>query len=501
MTKREFLKQLRGCLHQLNENDRDQVLLYWSEAIDDRLEAGMTEEQIFAELESPDVIALRILSELHNAANQAQQVPQPEEDQSQCAAEGNRQAECEARRAEQEARVARREELEKKQEQLEERQEQLESRQSSLENKIEVLEDDDAPSELEQQLLDVLRSELRALESELSTLETELSELESELDELDDVEDEEEDPADEARDESGFGFNIRIPDIKIPDIHIPEIRIPEIKLPDFEGKDWYFGIGEKGTGFYQGGEDSKFRRRHLDANAATVRELRVIDHNNDIELQPSADDRIHIHWSENANHKYEVSGEKGVLTLTHLKPGFLERMFGASRRENVVVELPAGFGGLVSMNTSNAGIKAASLRLSGLLDLNTSNSSLKAEDVCAGRLRCVTSNSKIALASSQAEEMELKTSNSNLKLEKVWAKTLSARTSNSSIKANGVDAMFVTLITSNGSISGELAGRPQDYTIESSTSNGKNHNPSQPGGDRKLEVRTSNGNISLDYLG
>ena len=67
MTKRNFLKELRSRLGQLSDVERDQVLLYWSEAIDDRLESGMTEEQVFSELESPDVIALRILSELHNS--------------------------------------------------------------------------------------------------------------------------------------------------------------------------------------------------------------------------------------------------------------------------------------------------------------------------------------------------------------------------------------------------------------------------------------------------
>jgi len=444
MTKREFLKQLRSCLSQLNGADRDQVLLYWSEAIDDRLEAGMTEEQIFAELESPDIIALRILSELHSAANQP--APPPVQPQAEPVRSDARRQELEARRDEIEAQI------------------------DEIEAQIEA--------QIEAELEAELEAQESALEAELEALEAELDALEDELDELDDV-------------HEGFSFNI-----KIPEIHIPEINIPEIKLPNFEGKEWSFNFRRRGE------EDSKLRRRHLDANPATVRELRVIDHNNGIQLEPSEDDRIHIRWTENANHKYEVTGEQGVLTLAHQQPDFLERMFGASRREKVVVQLPSGFGGYVNMKTSNSSIKADTLHLCGKVELTTSNSKIEVETLVAGQLICATSNSKLTCDTVQAETIDLRTSNSTLAVNSTQAKTLQARTSNGSLKAECVDALNVTLQTSNGSISGELVGRAEDYTVvESHTSNGSNRNPARPGGERQLHLRTSNGSIKVEFMG
>lgn len=457
MTKREFLKQLRSCLNQLNESDRDQVLLYWSEAIDDRLEAGMTEEEIFADLESPDLIALRILSELHTAAN----APQPKRE---------------------DPRI----------DELEERIYELEQLRAALEDEDEDFDEDDDLDDLED--LDDIDEDEDIDEDD-------------DLEDLDDIEEDDDfdEDEDDSYDNGGLHFELKIPGL--PEIKIPDIKIPEIKIPDIhinsEGREWYFGIGDKGAGFHQDGEESEtsFKRRRLDARPESVRELRVLDHNNGIELQPSPDEQIHIRWSENANHKYLVRGEQGVLSVEHQKPGFLERLFSASRREKVVVELPAGFGGLTVLRTSNGGIEGEELSLRGELQLTSSNGSIKLEQLQAGRIALSTSNASVKLEQAQAEHIEASTSNASIKLEEIRTDSLRAVTSNSPIKAEDVDASELTLITSNGSISGELAGRAEDYTVESSTSNGSNRNPTGGSGPRHLTARTSNGPIKLEYLG
>lgn len=437
MTKREFLKELRSRLGQLSDVERDQVLLYWSEAIDDRLESGMTEERIFAELESPDVIALRILSELHNSRTASDHIVMNKNDD----------------------------------------------------------DDDD--------------------------------------DEDDDDDDEDDDDEDDDEDEeSGFHFHIpeiympetnismpsipAIPELHIPEMKIPDIHIPEIRVPESKGDGWYVGGGPDGPGYYA--TDGAPKRRKLQAKAETVRELQIHDRNNRIELRPSSDGQLTVGWTENKYHKYDVTAENGVLTVTYRAPNILERIFNAMRREPVVVGVPAGYAGLINANTVNGGIEAETLHLTGQLKLQTTNGSIGLEDIQAEtvtasstngsikaeqlqgqQLRLRTTNAKLKLEQVDAPVVDLGTTNAKIDLESVRADTLTAGTSNSAISVDQIDAQQVRLRTSNGSISGRVAGSAADYTISSGTSNGKNNIPSRAGGQRTLEAHTSNGSIKIEF--
>ena len=64
MNKTEFLDELRACLAGLPGEDIARSLDYYTEAIADRVEDGMTEEEATAELGAPNEIAERILSEI-----------------------------------------------------------------------------------------------------------------------------------------------------------------------------------------------------------------------------------------------------------------------------------------------------------------------------------------------------------------------------------------------------------------------------------------------------
>ena len=64
MNKTEFLDELRACLAGLPGEDIARSLDYYTEAIADRVEDGMTEEEATADLGSPKEIAERILAEI-----------------------------------------------------------------------------------------------------------------------------------------------------------------------------------------------------------------------------------------------------------------------------------------------------------------------------------------------------------------------------------------------------------------------------------------------------
>ena len=63
MTREAFLNDLKNALSGMNEEEIESILAYYSEMIDDRVEAGMTEEDALNAMESVQVIASRVLSE------------------------------------------------------------------------------------------------------------------------------------------------------------------------------------------------------------------------------------------------------------------------------------------------------------------------------------------------------------------------------------------------------------------------------------------------------
>lgn len=78
MTKWEWESELRRCLSRLNAAEQERILGYYGELFDDKIDAGMTEEQITAAFGNPSDVAEQILAgypyELHEA--RADELPQ-----------------------------------------------------------------------------------------------------------------------------------------------------------------------------------------------------------------------------------------------------------------------------------------------------------------------------------------------------------------------------------------------------------------------------------------
>ncbi len=64
MNKAEFLSAVRDGLRGLGEADIERSLDFYREAIDDRIEDGMSEEEVIAAMDPPDIIARDILMEI-----------------------------------------------------------------------------------------------------------------------------------------------------------------------------------------------------------------------------------------------------------------------------------------------------------------------------------------------------------------------------------------------------------------------------------------------------
>ena len=76
MTKQHFLSQLAGNLISLDNTERERILSYYAQMIDERMEDGMTEEAAVQTMESVESIAAEILAE-HPAKSQQAVPAQP----------------------------------------------------------------------------------------------------------------------------------------------------------------------------------------------------------------------------------------------------------------------------------------------------------------------------------------------------------------------------------------------------------------------------------------
>lgn len=63
MTRDEYLKELRFFIGKLPKEDRKRILEFYDELIDDKLEAGMTEEEILQEFGQPQALAQQIFQD------------------------------------------------------------------------------------------------------------------------------------------------------------------------------------------------------------------------------------------------------------------------------------------------------------------------------------------------------------------------------------------------------------------------------------------------------
>lgn len=73
MTKTEFLHQLQENLDALSEADRDERILFFGELIDDKIEAGLGEEDAVREIGDPTDIAKQITAEFNTPSTEPEQ--------------------------------------------------------------------------------------------------------------------------------------------------------------------------------------------------------------------------------------------------------------------------------------------------------------------------------------------------------------------------------------------------------------------------------------------
>ncbi|MCL2351993.1 MAG: DUF4097 family beta strand repeat-containing protein [Firmicutes bacterium] len=154
----------------------------------------------------------------------------------------------------------------------------------------------------------------------------------------------------------------------------------------------------------------------------------------------------------------------------------------------------------LTARTSNAGIALEGLGGWDGITAQTTNGSVGASSVAAGSVDLATSSARVTLDGVTARSLSLTTSNGEVNANAVAAENVDLTTSNARIALGGVAVtQSLSLTTSNGSITGTINGKKEDFGITSVTSNARNNLTDNPGGKIQLDVRTSNGDIDLNF--
>ncbi|WP_056728003.1 DUF4097 family beta strand repeat-containing protein [Agromyces sp. Soil535] len=159
---------------------------------------------------------------------------------------------------------------------------------------------------------------------------------------------------------------------------------------------------------------------------------------------------------------------------THELDGDTLELHGCGRRCSVdyTIDVPAGVD--VSGSTSNGAIK---LRAVGEVDVETNNGRIELEDV-AGGVQAETSNGRIDGRDLSGDGVRVSTSNGAIELSLGEPQDVEASTSNGAI---------------------EVTVPPDSYRVLTDTSNGSTEIgvPNDPDGAFTLDLRTSNGSITV----
>ena len=169
----------------------------------------------------------------------------------------------------------------------------------------------------------------------------------------------------------------------------------------------------------------------------------------------------------------------------------------------IEVILPKVYWGAVEAESRNARITMEGITCSQGITLSTTNARVVLSDVVAREASVHTTNGRIELHDVYAREgMNAGGTNGQIIAENLNTdQKLRLATTNGRVTLDNVSGQDIDIRTSNGSVSGTVHGEREAFTIHSHTSNAGNNLMNREGGDRKLNIVTSNGAVNVSFTG
>ncbi|AXG38966.1 DUF4097 family beta strand repeat-containing protein [Enterococcus gilvus] len=234
----------------------------------------------------------------------------------------------------------------------------------------------------------------------------------------------------------------------------------------------------------------------------TVKQLNVEDRSMPITVVGVSGNQTKINYTNSRGVKYKIKESNGALDVERRKTigiNFSIFNFG-ERNSKMTIEVPKNQLKELEIETSNAGISAENLDLH-TLDMETTNGKVSLSEIDARSADVETNNGKLELKRMNFNEGSFETSNSKIVLEELKFDEGEFQTSNGKVDLKELaPAKSLDIQTSNARVEGTVVGKKEDFSIISKTSNASTNLDNRDSGSKELEVRTSNGEIEVDFV-
>lgn len=261
------------------------------------------------------------------------------------------------------------------------------------------------------------------------------------------------------------------------------------------------------------------------ASAEKINSIEIDAGNVSVDVRPSPNDEVIVTYNENRCEYYDISVQDGRLTINNVnnREWYEYIMVFNLGGRYITVEVPDYFAGDIDIDVSNKDIVIENISAASV-KLEDSNDDIILNNVDAsGAVKVHNSNGDVSFTRcSIGEELNVRNSNGPVKLTDLSAASLIIDGSMSRINLTRVktdlDAFLdtsnknieflelevgtkLTCDNSNGAIIGSLHGNINDFTISTDVSNGDCNMPQDmKGGDKLLELETSNDDIEITFL-
>ncbi|MDR0857434.1 MAG: DUF4097 family beta strand repeat-containing protein [Oscillospiraceae bacterium] len=241
-------------------------------------------------------------------------------------------------------------------------------------------------------------------------------------------------------------------------------------------------------------------------DAAELHTINIRDLNCPVFIVPRSDS-VYIEYHSHEKKRYDVDCSNGVLDVMAVSSMKWYDYIGFGRGNTTyrpfVLGVPESFCGRINIVTSNCDASVSDVKFSGGLNIKTSNAKMTFRNLkISGEISAHTSNGKVVAQFVECGLFDAENSNGRIEATHISCDTeLSLATSNGRVEIQHIKAgKRIALHSSNGRIYGVIDDNMREFSVRSHTSNGSNSLPGDmPGGNKDLEVSTSNGSIEIRF--
>lgn len=306
----------------------------------------------------------------------------------------------------------------------------------------------------------------------------------------------------------------------------------------------HFDYSKLSTKFQFGNNsETNVKTEHIDKDIETSgQDIKINLISAYVTVKPSEDDKIHLSYSNSNDCNFELENSTSQLTLTQNQGAgvFFGFLFFQNAHENeVVLSIPVGHDGTLSIDGASSEISIYDVEISGYFKihsisgeitienckaktLETSNTSgdikLKSIEVDSIQANTISGNMDVseisqsipvALASTSGEvyaeninasSLKIENISGNIKLKNAAGQKASLSTTSGETELNSADFSEIVFNTVSGDIEGTVSGAADDYTVYTSTVSGNDSLSSHKGrGEKTLDLSSMSGDFEISF--